>query len=80
MAHRKLNKPESGICREPPAWLEGCSNILGLMHKKALEREASEANREKLVAAGFLLPRELIPPPKPRERISFAEWANRQRD
>jgi hypothetical protein len=66
MAHRKLNKPEPSICRESPAWLKGCSSIFGLMRKKALERETSEANREKLTAADFLLPREPISPPKPR--------------
>jgi hypothetical protein len=74
MAHKKLNRPETGICREPPAFYEGCSSLLGLWHKKSMEREA---NSEQLIAAGFLLPREPAPPPKPREPMSFSNWAIR---
>ncbi|MEZ5493678.1 MAG: hypothetical protein R3E61_03560 [Pseudomonadales bacterium] len=76
MAHRRRNKPETGICREPPAWLEGCSSIIGLYYKKLLEQDA---NREKLIAAGFLLPQEPSKPPEPKVQISFAEW-DKQRE
>ena len=76
MANKKLNRPETGICREPPAFYEGCSSLLGLWHKKVLEREA---NREQLIAAGFLLPREPSKPSKPREQIPFTEWAKRDK-
>lgn len=76
MSHQKPDYPETGICREPKPWLEGCSSILGLWHKKLLERQENEA---RLIAAGFLLPRDPAPPQKPREQISFAEWASRHK-
>jgi hypothetical protein len=74
MAHKKLNRPETGICREPPAFYEGCNSLLGLWHKKSMEREA---NMDQLIAAGFLVPCEPPPPPPPRAKMPFAEWASR---
>jgi hypothetical protein len=80
MSHRRRNRPESGICREPPAYLEGCSSIIGLWHKKLCERQQRRENEARLIAAGFLAPREPEPPPKPREeQISFAEWSRRHK-
>lgn len=78
MAHRKRKGEESGVCREPKPWLEGCSSILGLWHKKLLEREKQRANEDLLIAAGFLAAREPpAPPPPPPERKPFAEWAKK---
>ena len=79
MAHRKQTGTESGVC-EPRAYLEGCSSIMGLWHKKVLEQRRRQENEARLIAAGFLLPKYCEPPapsPKPREKIPFAEWAKR---
>ena len=81
MSYRKPGQPETGICREPKPWLEGCSSILGLWHKKLLERQKRLKNEARLIAAGFLLSRdpEPTPKPKPMEQISFAEWTSRHK-
>ncbi|MEZ5435741.1 MAG: hypothetical protein R3E67_03960 [Pseudomonadales bacterium] len=47
-----------------------------MYYKKLLEQDA---NREKLIAAGFLLPQEPSKPPEPKVQISFAEW-DKQRE
>lgn len=75
MAHRRLNRPETGVCRESPAWLEGCSSVLGLWFKKLGEEKKRRANEDQLIAAGFISPRESAALPlSPLERKPFADW------
>jgi hypothetical protein len=86
MAHRRLNRPESNFCipyEKMNSFQKLChdqkvSGIMGLLRLSLIKNEQDKENKEKLIAAGFLIPCVTVnKPPKKNERLSFSQWIQR---